>query len=54
MLAATLLAIFIILVTFHVAERFAPKPEPAPAPAATPAPIHWGSGDDPPAAGERP
>ncbi len=46
MLAATLIAIFIIPVTFYVAERFAPKPKPvAPPSRAVPAPIHgWGCG----------
>ena len=45
MLAATLLAIFIIPVTFYVAERFSPKkPEPAVKPGAAPAPIHGSSG----------
>ncbi len=45
MLAATLLAIFIIPVTFYVAERFSPKkPEPAAKPGAAPAPIHGSSG----------
>jgi multidrug efflux pump len=56
MLAATLIAIFIIPVTFYVAERFAPKPaKPAvPAPGAAPAPIHGGAGDDPPAGAGHP
>jgi len=44
MLAATFIAIFIIPVTFYVAERFGPKPAPTPVPPATPAPIHGGSG----------
>ena len=56
MLAATLLAIFIIPVTFYVAERFSPKkPEPSVKPGAAPAPIHGGSGgkrDTPPEAGK--
>jgi hydrophobic/amphiphilic exporter-1 (mainly G- bacteria), HAE1 family len=44
MLTATLIAIFIIPVTFYVAERFAPKPKPvAPAPGVVPAPIHGGA-----------
>ena len=46
MLAATLIAIFIIPVTFYVAERFGPKSKPKTAPVppvgATPAPIHGG------------
>jgi HAE1 family hydrophobic/amphiphilic exporter-1 len=43
MLTATLLAIFIIPVTFYVAERFAPKPKPvAPPTDVIPAPIHGG------------
>jgi HAE1 family hydrophobic/amphiphilic exporter-1 len=52
MLAATLLAIFIIPVTFYVAERFSPKkPEPAAKPGAAPAPIHGGSGKSGPGEG---
>ena len=51
MLAATVIAIFIIPVTFYVAERFGPKP--APAPVATPVPVHGGSGEDPAPTGER-
>jgi len=47
MLAATLIAIFIIPVTFYVAERFGPKAKPKTAPVppvgATPAPIHGGA-----------
>ena len=46
MLAATLLAIFIIPVTFYVAERFGPKPKPKAAPDPVPAPIHGGAGAD--------
>src|SRR5215468_5023435 len=46
MLAATLIAIFIIPVTFYVAERFGPKSKPKTAPVppvgATAAPIHGG------------
>ena len=50
MLAATLIAIFIIPVTFYFAERFAPKPKAHTEPGAvpTPAPIHGGAGDDHP------
>ena len=52
MLAATLLAIFIIPVTFYVAERFSPKkPQPAVKPDAAPTPIHGGSGEDGPGEG---
>ncbi len=54
MLAATLIAIFIIPVTFYVAERFSRKREPAPAATPTPVPIHGGAGSDPPSTGERP
>jgi len=48
MLAATFLAIFIIPVTFYVAERFGPKPEAKPTvePGQTPAPIHGGAADE--------
>jgi HAE1 family hydrophobic/amphiphilic exporter-1 len=53
MLAATLIAIFIIPVTFYVSERFGRKPAKAPVPAAAPAPIHGGAGDDPPAGSGR-
>ena len=46
MLTATLIAIFIIPVTFYVAERFAPKPKPVvPPTGVVPAPIHGGVGD---------
>jgi HAE1 family hydrophobic/amphiphilic exporter-1 len=48
MLAATLIAIFIVPVTFYVAERFGPKPEKVLVPPGTPAPIH-GGGEAPPA-----
>src|SRR3989454_7743869 len=41
MLAATIIAIFIIPVTFYVAERFGAKPAPAAGAGAAPAPIHW-------------
>jgi len=43
MLAATLIAIFIIPVTFYVSERFRRKPEHAPLPDAVPAPISGGT-----------
>jgi len=51
MLTATLIAIFIIPVTFYFAERFAPKPKPkagaeVPTGGATPAPIHGGAADE--------
>jgi hydrophobic/amphiphilic exporter-1 (mainly G- bacteria), HAE1 family len=44
MLAASLIAIFLIPVTFYVVERLASRgePEPAPAPEAAPAPIAGG------------
>jgi len=42
MLAATLVAIFIIPVTFYVAERFRRKPQEAPGPEAVPVPISGG------------
>jgi HAE1 family hydrophobic/amphiphilic exporter-1 len=51
MLAATLIAIFIIPVTFYVSERFRKRPEPAAPPAAALAPIHGGSADSPTADG---
>jgi HAE1 family hydrophobic/amphiphilic exporter-1 len=54
MLAATLIAIFIIPVTFYVSERFGRKPAPAARPAGAPAPIRGGADDSPPAAGRRP
>jgi len=55
MLAATLLAIFIIPVTFYVAERFSPKkPEAAAKPGAAPAPIHGSSSGDGPREGGHP
>jgi HAE1 family hydrophobic/amphiphilic exporter-1 len=54
MLAATLIAIFIIPVTFYVAERFGPKPEKPLVPAGAPAPIHGGAAEGPPADAERP
>jgi hydrophobic/amphiphilic exporter-1 (mainly G- bacteria), HAE1 family len=49
MLAATLIAIFIIPVTFHVSERLGRKPEKVAVPPGAPAPIHGGAGEDPPA-----
>jgi HAE1 family hydrophobic/amphiphilic exporter-1 len=49
MLAATLIAIFIIPVTFYVSERLGRKPEKAVVPPGAPAPIHGGAGEDPPA-----
>jgi multidrug efflux pump len=47
MLAATLIAIFIIPVTFYVSERLGRKPEKAAVPPGAPAPIHGGAGEDP-------
>jgi hypothetical protein len=49
MVAATLIAIFIIPVTFYVSERLGRKPERAAVPPGAPAPIHGGAGEDPPA-----
>jgi multidrug efflux pump len=48
MVAATLIAIFIIPVTFYVSERLGRKPEKAAVPPGAPAPIHGGAGEDPP------
>ena len=48
MLAATLIAIFIIPVTFYVSERLGRKPEKAAVPPGAPAPIHGGAGEDSP------
>src|SRR5712664_2441469 len=48
MLAATLIAIFIIPVTFYVSERLGRKREQAAVPPGAPAPIHWGTGEAPP------
>jgi len=48
MMAATLIAIFIIPVTFYVSERLGRKPEKAAVPPGAPAPIHGGAGEDPP------
>ncbi len=47
MLAATLIAIFIIPVTFYVSERLGRKPEKVAVPPGAPAPIHGGAGEDP-------
>ena len=47
MVAATLIAIFIIPVTFYVSERLGRKPEQAAVPPGAPAPIHGGAGEDP-------
>ncbi|HWN12929.1 MAG TPA: efflux RND transporter permease subunit, partial [Candidatus Dormibacteraeota bacterium] len=44
MLAATLIAIFIIPVTFYVSERLGRKPEKVAVPPGAPAPIHGGAG----------
>jgi HAE1 family hydrophobic/amphiphilic exporter-1 len=46
MLAATVIAIFIIPVTFYVSERFGRRPSRAPMPDALPAPIAGGSGTE--------
>jgi HAE1 family hydrophobic/amphiphilic exporter-1 len=54
MLAATLIAIFIIPVTFYVSERFGRKPAPAPEPAALPAPVRGGAGAGTPKGGGHP
>src|SRR5438874_899340 len=54
MLAATLIAIFIIPVTFYVSERFGRKRESVAVPDATLAPIHGGTDDAPPVDGVRP
>jgi HAE1 family hydrophobic/amphiphilic exporter-1 len=53
MLAATLIAIFIIPVTFYVSERFRRKPEKAAMPDVALAPIRGGTDDAPPAEGRR-
>ncbi len=47
MLAATLIAIFIIPVTFYVSERLGRKREQAAVPPSALAPIHGGAGEDP-------
>jgi hypothetical protein len=56
MLAATVIAIFIIPVTYYVAERFRRKSAPtaAPPPVPAPAPISGGGDNEPPAGGVRP
>jgi hydrophobic/amphiphilic exporter-1 (mainly G- bacteria), HAE1 family len=54
MLAATLIAIFIIPVTFYVSERFRRQSEQAPGPAAMPAPISGGTDGERPAEGRHP
>jgi HAE1 family hydrophobic/amphiphilic exporter-1 len=48
MLAATLIAIFIIPVTFYVSERLGRKREKAAVPPGAPVPIHGGAGEDHP------
>src|SRR3989440_192206 len=53
MLAATLIAIFIIPVTFYVSERFGRKREKAAMPDVALAPIRGGTDDAPPAEGRR-
>jgi HAE1 family hydrophobic/amphiphilic exporter-1 len=53
MLAATVIAIFIIPVTFYVSERFRRAPTPGPLPDAVPAPISGGSDGERPAEGRR-
>jgi hypothetical protein len=55
MLAATVIAIFIIPVTFYVSERLGRKRERTAAPpVAAPAPIAGGAGDEAGARGGRP
>jgi hypothetical protein len=55
MLAATVIAIFIIPVTYYVSERFPRKSERAATPPVpAPAPISGGADDEPPAGGVRP
>jgi HAE1 family hydrophobic/amphiphilic exporter-1 len=54
MLAATLIAIFIIPVTFYVSERFGRKREQTAIPAGALAPIQGGADDAPAADGRRP
>jgi HAE1 family hydrophobic/amphiphilic exporter-1 len=54
MLAATLIAIFIIPVTFYVSERFRRESREAPLPDAAPAPISGGTDREPSADGKRP
>ena len=52
MLAATLIAIFIIPVTFYISERLGRKLEKTAVPPGAPAPIHGGAGENSP--GEHP
>jgi HAE1 family hydrophobic/amphiphilic exporter-1 len=54
MLAATLIAIFIIPVTFYVSERFRGESEKAPLPRLGPAPISGGADGGPSADGTHP
>jgi hypothetical protein len=54
MLAATVIAIFIIPVTFYVAERWGRKPGPAAPPHAEPAPVAGGSDSEPSAETKHP
>ena len=54
MLAATLIAIFIIPVTFYVSERFRRETRVAPRTDAALAPISGGAGGEPPAGGTPP
>jgi HAE1 family hydrophobic/amphiphilic exporter-1 len=54
MLAATLIAIFIIPVTFYVSERFRRRSETAPLPDAALAPISGGTNGEAPADGKQP
>jgi HAE1 family hydrophobic/amphiphilic exporter-1 len=54
MLAATLIAIFIIPVTFYVSERFRGESKPAPRLDAVPAPISGGTDGEPSADGKLP
>ncbi len=54
MLAATLIAIFVIPVTFYVSERFRRESREAPLPDAVPAPISGGTDREPSADGKRP
>jgi hypothetical protein len=54
MLAATLIAIFIIPVTFYVSERLGRRFEKPAAPAGVPATIQGGSDDRPRPDGGRP
>jgi hypothetical protein len=55
MLAATVIAIFIIPVTYYVSERLGRRSERAATPPVpAPAPISGGADDEPPANGIRP